>query len=177
MAKHSKKKDDDEIKVPQLEVLDMGDGQTLNLDALFRHDFEEIAEACEKLPGIMEWVNTKLQEFTETKIMLSRQAKETEARAWLDYKGGKLADDFPGMSVTEKTLDKAALIHPDVVSINKKLATYSAWVYRLQNLQLSLQMKYDLIRSSEATRRKTFDEPDDLPRRRSRPDVGDESEE
>jgi hypothetical protein len=178
---HSEDQDDDDIRVPHLGTLDFGGHDKINLDALLTRDFSDIAEACERLPGIMEWINIHLQHYLEKKIILGREAKEVEARAWLDFKQGRLAEDYPNMSVTDKAIDKAALIVPEVMKAHRDLAKYAAWVDRLQNLQLSLQMKYDLVRSSEATRRRVFDEPtgDQPPPRklRRRPILPDPDEE
>ena len=56
--------------------------------------------------------------------------------------------------MTEANLEKAVHLEDSVVKVHESYAVLYGWVRRLQNLQMSLQSKLELIRSTEATRRR-----------------------
>jgi hypothetical protein len=145
--------------VLELDSLTLG-GQVIDLNYYFSQEYTEIGQASLELPNLIEWVNSQLQVMYEDKLNYEFQIKKAEARAYFDLKSGTYTNLY-GSKPTEKGLEHAVALDEEVESISLKLNGTSAWVRRLGQLQTSLQTKLDLVRSSEATRRRLI-EPAEL---------------
>jgi hypothetical protein len=139
----------------ELDVLTLS-GQSVDLNYYFTQDYSDISQAAEELPNLIEWINSQLQVMYEDKLNAEQQLKKAEAEAFFDLKGGTFATVYGGKP-TEKALGHAVTLDENVQKTWKNLNILSAWCRRLQNLQNSLTTKLDLIRSSEATRRRLVD--------------------
>lgn len=139
----------------ELDVLELS-GQAVDLNYYFTQDYDDIGQAAAELPNLVEWINGQLQVLYEDKLNCEQQLKAAEAAAYFDLKGGTYLTLYGGKP-TEKGLDHAVMLDEGVSTTWKKLNSLAAWCRRLQNLQNSLQTKLDLIRSSEATRRRLVD--------------------
>lgn len=139
----------------ELDVLTLG-GQEVDLNYYFTQDYSDISQAAEELPSLIEWINAQLQVMYEDKLNAEQQLKKAEAEAFFDLKNGTFSNLYGGKP-TEKAIAHAVNLDENVQKTWKNLNILTAWCRRLQNLQNSLTTKLDLIRSSEATRRRLVD--------------------
>lgn len=143
--------------LPKLTAINWGDF-TLDLDYYLGHDYVDIAEAGTELPAVIEWVNEKLQEITEDKLVKKSQVKRLEATAYFELKnGGYEAKGYAGKATSE-AIERAVTLDPDVQKAEDEFAVLSGWHVRLVNLMTSLQSKLDLTRSVESTRRRLVED-------------------
>jgi hypothetical protein len=147
-------------KLPVLEPISLN-GFSLNIQYYLAQEYEDIGEACAELPAIIEWVNSELQALLEQKIIKKQQIKEVEARVFFDLKGGEFQRLGYGEKATETALEHAIVLNDGVQAVHREFAVLSGWVNRLSCLLGSLQSKLDLVRSSEATKRKLVEEVSD----------------
>lgn len=146
------------LELPDLGVLDLGEGVEYKLDLNYwlGREYDDIGSASTELPSVIEWVNARLQAFTEAKIVKKHEIKEAEARAYFQLRrDGGMPDDA---KKTEAAIAHAVAIDDEVMEAYRAFAVLSAWAQRLTNLLFSLQAKLDLVRSTEATRRKGMSE-------------------
>ncbi len=148
---------DGNLYIP-LDVIEL-DGEKIDLNYYFTQEYTDIGQAAQELPNIIEWVNSQLQTIYEDKLNAEQKLKESEAAAYFDLKGGTYEQVYGG-KMTEKSLDYAVWRDEGVSKSWTRLNNLTAWCRRLQNLQVSLQTKLDLIRSSEATRRRLVEPPE-----------------
>jgi hypothetical protein len=147
-------KDDNFERLP-LDVLEL-DGTKVDLNYYFTQEYTDIGQAAQELPNLIEWINWKLQLFYEDKLNAEQELKQAEAEAFFDLKKGTFKDLY-GIPPTDKGLQHAVYRDEGVIECWRKYNRLSAWCRRLAALQNSLTTKLDLIRSSEATRRRLID--------------------
>lgn len=154
-------------------------GQKIDLNHYFSNEYTDIEQAAQEIPPLIEWVNMQLQYCYEDKLNFKTELEEKKAKAFLDLRVS-FSEKYGGKS-TEEALKSAVLLDDDVQDLKRQLNVQTAWVRRLHNLQLSLQTKLDLIRSSEATRRNLIDpdprdreQGEDEPRSRRRAEDDDD---
>jgi len=143
--------------LPPLGTLDLGEGveYKLDLDHWLSREYGDIGHAASELPAVIEWVNSQLQTITEAKIAKKHEIKEAEARAYFALRRGELPDEG---KKTDTSITHAIALDEEVMEVHRSFAVLSAWSQRLSNLLFSLQAKLDLVRSTEATRRKGMSE-------------------
>lgn len=142
-------------ELPKLEPINL-QGYELNVDLYLKKDYNDISVASEELPALIEWVNMLVQIYSERKLIAKQEIKEIEAEAY-----NRLESDpnFAGKK-TDTNLTRQIVLQDDVMKAHRRFARLSGWCGRLINLQISLQSKLDLVRSTESTRRKVYtDEP------------------
>lgn len=145
-------------ELPKLDVIKLG-GYSLDVNFYLRYEYTDISEACEELPAIIEWVNIQLQDLTEQLLIKKQEIKKVEAGAFFDLRGGRFLECGYG-KMTDASVEKAVHLEEPVIKVHEEYAIIYAWVSRLRNLQTSLQSKLELIRSTEATRRRLVDGAD-----------------
>lgn len=138
-----------------LDVIEM-DGEKIDLNYYFTQEYSEIGQAAAELPNLIEWCNWKTQLYYEDKLNAEQELAEAEANAFFDLKKGAF-EDLYGLKPTDAALKHAVNKDEGVIEAWRKINRASAWVKRLTALQASLATKLDLIRSSEATRRRLVD--------------------
>lgn len=145
--------DDQSIVIPAATVVELG-GHRVDVGSFLRKDYDDIATAAVELPALIEWCNCQLQVLTEQKIRLEDEVKRCEAKAWFRFMhdGGW---PHPGRKTTY-AVAMAVRLDEAVVDSQEKLAVFTGWHQRVLNAMRSLQAKLDLVRSSEATRRRIF---------------------
>jgi len=147
-------------KLPSVGKLRLGeDDDVIDLDYYLSQDYEDIVAASQELPALIEWINARLQENIELKIITKQKIRNVEAKVFFNLKNGDFIEKGYGPKMTDKALERAIALDPKVERVWEDFAVLSGWVSRLQNLLSSFQAKLDLVRSSEATRRKL--EPDE----------------
>jgi hypothetical protein len=138
-----------------LDVIELG-GQQIDLNYYFTQEYSEIGQAAAELPNLIEWCNWQTQCFYEDKLNAEQELAKAEADAFFDLKGGTFKELYD-MSPTEKSLQHAVNRDEGVIKAWRDYNRACGWVKRLSALQSSLTIKLDLIRSSEATRRRLVD--------------------
>lgn len=134
--------------------IDAQDDFELDLDYYLGTEYDDIGQACSELPPVIEWVNMKLQQITESKLIMKQEIAETEAKAYFDLRAGLFEDRGYAGKPTQDAVKEAVCLEESVKVIHRKYAVLVGWAQRLYQLQASLQSKLDLIRSTEATRRR-----------------------
>jgi len=145
--------------LPILAELEL-DGQKLDISYYLSHDYDDISAAANELPSVIEWINERHSALMEAKLVKKAEIDEAEATAYFALNGAG-DDNFEGNYAgkkTEASLAHAVAIDPAVKRAKREYANISAWTTRLAGLMNSLQSRLELLRSSEATRRKVFDE-------------------
>lgn len=152
-----------EPTLPILPPVNTGDGYTLDIDYYLKHDYSDVSEAAETLPAIIEYANSQLQSMTERRLIAKQDIKRVESLVFFELKGGGFEDRYSG-KVTEHSLERAVHLDERVAKAHEHHAILAGWSLRLSNLMISLQLKLDMIRSTEATRRELSkgDPPDDV---------------
>lgn len=134
-------------------------GFELDVDYYLKKEYADIGEATAELPAIIEWINEQLQIMIESKEMGKFQLKEREASAFFDLKGGQFEVQQLSGKMTDTAIERAIDLQEPVREAAHDLAVLQGWVSRLTNLLETFKVKFDLIRSTEATRRKEYETP------------------
>lgn len=137
-------------KIPPLEL----DGFSLDLQYYVQKEYVDIGEAAIELPSIIEWLNYQHQIALEMKMRQKAALERTEATAYFNLKSGDYQSLGYGDKPTADALKAAVSLNPDVQELNEDIAVWSALEDRLERVTRSLTSKLELVRSSEATRRK-----------------------
>jgi hypothetical protein len=135
------------------------DGEKIDLNYYFTQEYIDIGQAAAELPNLIEWCNWKTQLQYEDKLNAEQALAKAEADAFFDLKGGEFENVY-GYKPTDKSLAQAINRDEKVIEAWRELNRAAAWVKRFTALQNSLATKLDLIRSSEATRRRLVEPPE-----------------
>ncbi len=144
-------------ELPKIDAIRLP-GFDLDIDYYLRKRYDEIGEAAEEVPIIMEYISCKLQELLESKFIAKQKIKEAEGAAYFFLKKGGFEERGYGEKQTEKALEMAVPLEESVRNAYESFSVLNGWVMRLQGAQLNLQLKLDLLRSFEATRRKLIED-------------------
>ena len=138
-------------RLPELGKLKLDDFD-LDLDYFLKTDYTDANSASAELPAVIEWVNSKLQAYTEEKILAKSDVKQAEGKTFFALRSGAFETLFVGKP-TETAMEYAVAMDDSVRAAIEKYAVLCGWVQRLSNLIISLQAKLDLVRTAESTRR------------------------
>lgn len=147
-------------RLPQVAPIVGYDGDTLDINYYLTEEYADVTDAARELPAVMEWLNELRSAYLEERDLLKADLEKMEATAYFDLKGkgdGSYAANY-GVKPTEEGLKMAIALDQPVRETKEKLARYAATCSRLTGSIVALQAKVDLLRSSEATRRSTFNE-------------------
>ena len=136
------------------------DGYTLDLQAILSRDYDDISVACVVLPQYAEWVNEQLHTMHESRAATDNELRIAKAEAYFKFRARGL-DHYGVSKVTEAAIEHAIELDSRVQELGSKMATLDGWCRRLARISETLIRQMDLIRSSEATRRKIFDQASD----------------
>lgn len=145
-------------QLPSIKIISLG-GFDLDVDYYLKKEYAEIGEALVELPAIIEWINEQLQVMIESREVAKRTLGEREASAFFDLKGGEFESQGLTGKMTDAAIENAVQLQESVQEASRELAVLMGWVSRLSNLIDTFRIKFDLIRSTEATRRKDYDTP------------------
>ena len=155
--------------LPKLAPIRYGDF-SMDLEYYLGGNYVDIIRVASELPAAIEWVNAALQDYTEQKLIAKQAVEEIEATVYFELKNGDFeAKGYAGKS-SEEAVKRAIQLDERVKKAHRKYAVLYGWVQRLWNVQTSLQARLDLVRSSEATRRRLAEdvtEETDQPRRKN----------
>jgi hypothetical protein len=153
----------------QLDVIEY-DGEKIDLNYYFTQEYTDIGQAAAELPNLIEWCNWKTQLCYEDKLNAEQALAEAEANAFFDLKKGAY-EDLYALKPTDAGIKHAINKDEGVIKAWLDLNRAAGYVRRFTALQNSLATKLDLIRSSEATRRRLVDPAElELDRKRGRED-------
>ena len=138
-----------------LRVLTIGNS-SIDIGAYLSDTYDDVGQASVELPPLIEWINQNLQEAIEQKIVAKQRIAEEEAEAFFRLQGGEFSRLY-GSKQTQAALEKAVCLDDAVKFAHRDYAAMSGWVSRLTNVQFSLNTKLELVRSTEATRRRLID--------------------
>jgi len=138
--------------LPPLESITIG-GFSVDVGFYLTQDYQDIGHAAAELPAIIEYLNVQYQIVTEQRTGLKQEVKRIEAESYFRLKRGEFRALYGEEKMTESALEKAIALDGEVVKAYQDYAVLDGWVNRLRNTILILQMKLEMTRSSEATRR------------------------
>ncbi len=146
---------------PQIRPLKLGQ-DTVDLHHWLRKDYPDISEASEELPGIIEFINMELQGLVERRLNLKQAIKRRAAELFLALRDPETWEQsgYKGKS-TEKALEMAVDMDEDREKLIREYSKITAWVGRLEGTLEAFQVKLDLVRTVEATKRKVTPGNDD----------------
>lgn len=136
------------------------DGYTFDLQEVLSKDYDDISVACVVLPQYAEWVNEQLHTMQESRAATENELRVAKAEAYFKFRARGL-EHYGITKITEAAVDHAIELEERVQSLGSKLATLDGWCRRLSRIADTLIRQMDLVRSSEATRRKIFDQASD----------------
>ena len=132
-------------------------GHELDLERYLSGEYLDVAQACEELPPIIEWVNETLQEAVLQKLRAARKSREIWAKTFIGLRNGGYMEIYGAeKKPTETTLEYATTLDAAVQAASATTEEWTAYVRRLEGVLRSLHLKLDLIRTVESTRRSLF---------------------
>jgi len=140
-------------KLPRIPPLNL-DGFDLDVGYYVQKEYLDIAEAAVELPSIVEWLNWQHQVALEMKLRKKFELERVEAQVYFELKGGDFQKRGYGDKATGDAINAAVALDERVGELNEDIAVWYALEDRLDGISRSLTAKLDLVRSSEATRRK-----------------------
>ena len=146
----------DHSSLPTLVPIQLG-GYSLDLDYFLKAAYDDIGAASEELPALIEWVNYQLQCLTEKMLSRKQGVKRAESAAFFNLKNGLFLERGYVGKVTDSSVERAVPLEESVIKAHEEYNVLYGWVRRLQSVQVSLQLKLDLVRSTESTRRRLVD--------------------
>ena len=144
--------------LPKLRSLTLAN-ETCHMEHYLTRDYDDVGEAAEELPAVMGWLNYHFAEASEAADRAKRQYREEEARVYFELRNGGFETGGYGDKQTESALSKATILEP---TVQKKAVAWEAASKVCEQIRgqvLALQVKLDLIRTSEATRRRIHEAP------------------
>jgi hypothetical protein len=143
---------------PKLRQLKFG-RDSLDLNYYLTSDYQNIEDVANELPAVIEWVNEVTEGHVTRMLSLKNEVEETEAAVYFKLVGvdaDNFKDRYATAKMTADALKHAIALDPEVRNVQVEYATERGLVERLRQLQVNLIARLDLLRSSEATRRKVF---------------------
>lgn len=136
-------------------------GEIVDVGECLGKDYPDIAEASEELPGLIEWINMERQGLVEKRLNLKFAVRRRSAEVFMALRqpGAWEEHGYTGKP-TEKALEMAVELDEDRENLILKYNRTASWVLRLNTTLEALQTKLDLVRTVEATKRKTVRDTD-----------------
>jgi hypothetical protein len=141
------------IVIPKLAKIKVGQ-ESLDLDYLLNTDFDDVREASEKIPAAIAWLGWQRAYAYEWLTVAEQVWNEAEAEAYFDLKHGGFIEKGYGDKMTEEALKKAVFLDPKVHKAAVDYGSAKRWLEVYDSGIKSLLAKLDLVRTSEATRRR-----------------------
>jgi hypothetical protein len=144
-------------KLPAIPPLDLGTFQ-VDVNHYLTKEYPDIGQAALELPALIEALNWQNQVNREQLYRREAELGRVQAEVYFELKGGGFQTAGYGEKPTEEALKMAIKLDPKVIELQEEIAVMSGWDARFRNLMQTFQFKLDLVRSTEATRRKLPDE-------------------
>lgn len=145
-------------QLPELAKID-NDIIVINPQHWFCKRYEDIVEAAGELPVVLEYINESLQRAAIATAQSKRNLEELEAETYTAFRQGwneKFAE-----KMTEKALEMAVLRDRTFAKASENFSVLKSYVGRLAHMQENLRAKLDMLRSVEATKRRTINDGPD----------------
>ena len=139
--------------IPNLVTFNTPDGQVVDIDSLLKSDYEDIGEACARIPPNIGFLGYHKAKAIERTINCKHRLKEAEARAYFALKSGDFVAKGFGEKMTEAALERAVNIDPQVIAASEVYAREEKTYEWLVATIKALEAKLELVRSVEATKR------------------------
>ena len=149
------------IVVPKLKNIKVGN-ETLDIDYLLNSEFEDVREASEQLPAAIAWLGFHRGYSYERLTIAEQEWNETEARVYFELRNGGFIEKGYGDKMTEEALKKAVLLDQSVSQAAVEYASAKRWLEVYNSVIEAIIAKLDLVRTSEATRRRLIEVPPDV---------------
>lgn len=146
------------IFVPVLKSYTVGD-VTADIGSILNAPYEDIAEAAEAIPGWIGWFGYQKGLASERLLNAEFAWKQAEATQYFELKNGAFVTQGFGEKPTEAALEKAVLLTEQVKAAAEQYSKCKRHVDWINSTIEALKAKFELVRSSEATRRMEH-EPD-----------------
>ena len=146
------------MPVPQLAKLTLGT-ESLDLDYFLTREYDDVAQVTEELPGAIGWLNWKRADALQWEMIAEREMKEAEATAYFELRNGGFDDKQYGGKMTDKAVSLAVRLEETVIAAAQVYEKRRAMRERIQGCIEALQCRLDLVRTSEATRRRLVTAP------------------
>lgn len=146
--------------VPKLASITVG-GQSLDLETLLNSEYEDVREASEQLPAAIHWLGWHRGYATQRLVITEQEWNEAEAKVYFDLRNGGFIEKGFGEKMTEEALKKAVVLDETVHAAAAAYASAKRWVEVFNTTIEALMAKLDLVRTSEATRRRLIEVPPD----------------
>lgn len=150
----------DAPQLPPIAPIAGFDGQKIDVQYYLTEQYDDVGAAAQELPAVIESLNELRQAYIEEKELAKGTVARAEAEAYFDLRGtgeGSFANNYAG-KLTEDALKMAVALDRKVAAAQENLAKMVAQVSRLSGTISAFEAKVELLRSSEATRRKAFSE-------------------
>jgi hypothetical protein len=144
--------------LPPLRSLTM-DKEVCHIEYYLTRDYDDVGEAAEELPAVMSWLNYHFAECIELADRAKRLYKEEAARVYFELRNGGFETAGYGDKQSENALEKATIMEPTVQRKAVEWEAASKLCERIRGQVMALQVKLDLLRTSEATRRRIHEAP------------------
>lgn len=144
--------------LPELPAIEL-EGFTLEISHYLMKEYIDIGEAATELPALIENLNYQAQCNTESLMRKEAELGRVMAEIYFSLKNGGFQRAGYGEKTTEDALKMAIKLDPKVQELQEDVAIRTGWSDRLKNLMKTFQFKLELVRSTEATRRKLPEEP------------------
>jgi hypothetical protein len=146
--------------VPRLKNIRVGDA-VLDLDRLLNADYDNVSEASEKLPAAISWLVYQRALMVEQVALCDRQEDQTKAEVYFALKGGGFESAGYGSKPTDTAIKMAMLLDPGVKAAGERMAKFQRYLALYTGQIDALKAKLELVRTSEATRRRLIETPTD----------------
>lgn len=140
-------------KLPTVPILDLGAFQ-VDVNYYLTKDYADIGQAALELPALIEALNWQNQVNRERLYRREAELGRVQAEVYFELKRGGFQQAGYGEKASEDALKMALKLDPRVIELQEELAVMTGWDARFRHLMHALQFKLDLVRSTEATRRK-----------------------
>ena len=145
------------VELPPLGKLEL-EGASIDLDYFLKTEYVDAAAACAEFPALLEWINSQMQFYVENKIIAKQEIAQAEAACFVDMRNGGFERAGYAGKPTADAVDRVIQLDGGVIKAHTNYARYAGWVSKLSGLMNNIQIKLDLLRTSEATRRRMIEE-------------------
>jgi len=143
--------------VPRLKNIRVGDA-VIDLDRLLNADYDNVNEASEKLPAAISWLVYQRAMMVEQVALADRKEEQTKAEVYFALKNGGFESAGYGSKPTDTAVKLAVLLDDSVKLAGQSMARFQRHLALYSGQIEALKAKLELVRTSEATRRRLINE-------------------
>lgn len=131
------------------------DGETFDVRGILSCEFESVAQAAEVLPSAIAWLGWQRAACIERRNFAERELERVEATVFFELKatGGWEGAGLPGKS-TDASMRYAVRLDQRTDDAFQKWVEAEKWVNIVTTQIEAIRAKLELVRTTEATRRR-----------------------